>query len=428
MVAQTARMTNVKARLASMIGNALEWYDFAIYGFFAAVIGRHFFPHDDPAVSVIAAFGVFAIGFLARPVGSVLFGYIGDRIGRRQVLLLSIIVMAVPTTLIGLMPTFDQIGVAAPALLILLRLAQGLSVGGEMTGSITFMVESAPRGRRGFAGSWVYVGVGVGFLLGSATGTVVTGFLSEDAVNSWGWRIPFLMGSLIALCGFMIRRASPREDYVPSQTEEPWYKEPMLRVLTTHGRQMVQAIGIAAFFAGGFYLIFVYLATYLTEVVGYSETEAFDIDTISMIIYTGLSVVGGVLGDRFGFRRVLLILAIAGFVLAMPLFWLVDHHNPMLSLVGELGFVLVLAPYGGLFATTMAVLFSPSLRMSGFSISYNMAFAVLGGTAPLVASYLIYRDAGDLSPAYILMVCAAISILALAWAWRDLPRSEETAR
>ncbi|MCP4329801.1 MAG: hypothetical protein GY791_15345 [Alphaproteobacteria bacterium] len=190
---------------------------------------------------------------------------------------------------------------------------------------------------------------------------------------------------------------------------------------------MIQAIGIAAFFAGGFYLIFVYLTTYLTSVVGDPAADAFDINSINMVIYAALSVAGGLLGDRFGFGRVLLSTAIAGLVLAWPLFWLVDHGNPVLAFLGQFGFVLILAPYGGLFATTMALLFPPAVRMSGFSVSYNVAFAILGGTAPLVASYLVHRGAGDLSPAYVLMICAAISIASLAWAWRDLPTSNKSA-
>ena len=157
------------------------------------------------------------------------------------------------------------------------------------------------------------------------------------------------------------------------------------------------------------------------RIVGDPASDAFDINSINMVIYTVLSLAGGFLGDRFGFRRILLVTAMAGLILAWPLFWLVDHPDPELAFLGQLGFVLILAPYGGLFATTMALLFPPQVRMSGFSVAYNLAFAVLGGTAPLVASYLIHRGDGDLSPAYVLMVCAAISIATLAWAWRDLP-------
>lgn len=415
-----------RVRIASMVGNALEWYDFSIYGYFAATIGFQFFPNDDPAVSVIAAFGVFAIGFAARPIGAVLFGNYGDRVGRRRVLIVSVLVMAGPTTLVGLLPTYADIGVWAPAMLIVLRLLQGLSVGGEMTGSITFMVESASPSRRGMAGSWSYVGVGIGFLLGSAAGSLVTSLLSSSAVEEWGWRIPFLCGSVIAICGFVIRRTALSESYQPQDVDVPWHKGPLRQAVVQYGRQMVQAIGIAAFFASGFYLIFVYLTTYLTRIVGDSAADAFDINLINMVIYTGLSLAGGYLGDRFGFRRVLLTSATAGLVLAWPLFVLVDHTDPVLAFLGQLGFVLILAPYGGLFATTMALLFPPSVRMSGFSIAYNLAFAALGGTAPLVASYLIHRGEGDLSPAYVVMACAVVSIASLAWAWRDLPTRSDS--
>ena len=412
---------NRRVRIAGMVGNALEWYDFAIYGYFAATIGLQFFPDDDPAVSVIAAFGVFAIGFAARPVGAILFGNFGDRVGRRRVLIVSVLVMAGPTALVGLLPTYAEIGVWAPAALIVLRLLQGLSVGGEMTGSITFMVEGAEPSRRGMAGSWSYVGVGIGFLLGSGAGSVVTSLLSESAVEAWGWRIPFLCGSVIGICGYVIRRYGLTENYQPADPNVPWRDGPLRQAVTQHGRQMVQAIGIAAFFAAGFYLIFVYLTTYSTRIVGDPASDAFDINSINMVIYTVLSLAGGFLGDRFGFRRILLVTAMAGLILAWPLFWLVDHPDPELAFLGQLGFVLILAPYGGLFATTMALLFPPQVRMSGFSVAYNLAFAVLGGTAPLVASHLIHRGDGDLSPAYVLMVCAAISIATLAWAWRDLP-------
>jgi len=235
--------------------------------------------------------------------------------------------MAVPTTLVGLLPTYAKIGPWAPTLLIVLRLLQGLSVGGEMTGSITFMVESAPPNRRGLAGSWAYVGVGAGFLLGSAAGSVVTGLLSPAAVDSWGWRIPFLLGSVIAVCGYLIRRQGITETYQPADAEISWYKGPVRLAFTRYGRQMMQAIGISAYLASGFYLIFTYVATYLVTIVGDRETAVFDINSINMIVYAGMSLVGGLLGDRFGFRRVLLTLAVVGLILAWPLFWLIDHPN-----------------------------------------------------------------------------------------------------
>jgi MFS transporter, MHS family, proline/betaine transporter len=413
-----------RTRLAGMAGNALEWYDFTVYGYFAAIIGHQFFPSSDPEVSVIAAFGVFAIGFAARPVGSVLFGHIGDRFGRRPVLVLSVLAMGVPTTLIGLLPSYAQIGVWAPAALILLRLLQGLSVGGEMTGSITFMIEGADARHRGLAGSWAYFGLGVGCLLGSGAGAIVNGLLGAAAVADWGWRLPFLCGAVIAACGYFVRRQGLTEEYRPPDSREPWYQGPLREAVTKHLAQMIQAVGITAYYAASFYMIFVYVTTYLTRIVGDPAADAFEINSINMVVFAGMAIVGGMLGDRIGFRRMLLTLAIAGLVLSLPLFWLLDHRDPALAFAGQFLFVLILAPYGVVFATMMALLFPTPVRMSGFSISFNVAFAALGGTAPMVATYLIHREQGDLAPAYVLMVCAAISIAALVWA--GATRTERT--
>lgn len=416
-----------RVRLAGMIGNALEWYDFAIYGYFAATIGTHFFPAENRAVSIIAAFGVFAIGFLARPVGSIVFGSLGDRVGRRFVLVVSVLTMAVPTTLIGLLPTYAQIGIAAPLILILLRLLQGLSVGGEMSGSVTFMVEGTAPRKRGLAGSWAYFGVGVGFLLGSAAGSLVTGFLTSDQVAEWGWRIPFLFGSVIGVCGYVIRRHGLEDGYRPSGEAVQWYDGPLRKALVDHRKQMIQSIGITAFTASGFYMAFTYLTTYITVTVGDPASVAFTVNTINMVLFAVLAVVGGLAGDRFGFGRVLLPITIAGFVLALPLFWLIDHSDPVLVFIGQFGFVLLLGPYGGLFATSMALLFPPAVRMSGFSVAYNIGFAAFGGMAPVAASYLVHRTQSDLSPAYVLMVGAAITTATLIWVWRDLPTRAEPA-
>ena len=416
-----------RVRLAGMIGNALEWYDFAIYGYFAAIIGTHFFPDDSRAVSIIAAFGVFALGFVARPIGSIVFGNLGDRVGRRFVLVVSVLTMAVPTTLIGLLPTYAQIGIVAPIILIVLRLLQGLSVGGELSGSVTFMVEGAASRRRGKAGSWAYFGVGAGFLLGSGAGSLVTGLLTADQVAEWGWRVPFLFGSVIAVCGYVIRRYGLKEGYQPSGTAVQWSRGPLRKALVDHRKQMIQGIGITAFSAGGFYMAFTYLTTYITVIVGDPAADALTVNTINMVLFAILAVVGGIAGDRFGFGRILLPIAIAGFILALPLFWLVDHTDPVLVFIGQFGFVLLLGPYGGLFATSIALLFPPAVRMSGFSVAYNIGMAAFGGTAPVAASYLIHRTHGDLSPAYVLMVSAAISTATLIWAWRDLPKRAEAA-
>ena len=197
---------------AGAIGNVLEWYDFAVYGYFAAAIGRTFFPSEDPVAQVLAAFGIFAVGFLMRPVGGALIGYIGDRLGRRAALTFSVAAMAIPTFLVGVLPGYDTLGIAAPILLTLLRMIQGLSVGGEYTTSVVFMVEHAPPDRRGMVGAMACCGAVGGILAGSATGAVLASLMSPEALESWGWRIPFMLGLVVGLAGFVLRRGIAEEE------------------------------------------------------------------------------------------------------------------------------------------------------------------------------------------------------------------------
>jgi len=400
-----------RTALAGMAGNVLEWYDFAVYGYFAATIGKHFFPSDDPAVSTVMSFGVFAIGFLARPFGGLILGHLGDILGRRRVLMISILLMAVPTFLIGVMPTYDTLGVLAPVILILLRLAQGISVGGELTGSVTLMIEETNDDKkRGLAGSWSFAGAVVGVLLGSAVGALITGVLTEDQVAAWGWRLPFLSGVVIAVFGFMMRKGLEHE-VVPDHPGR--HAIPLLDALRNHRRGMVCAIGIAAFNAAAFYLMLVYITTYLTTIVGQDEQVAFDINTANMAILVLLIPLWGWISDRVGIQKVLLTSVTIAIFATIPLFALIDHVNPLYELLGQLGMVLLLAPYLSCFATRMAFLFPASIRMSAFSTTYNIGLAIFGGTAPLVASYLIERDVGEFSPAYLLTGAAVLSLVAL---------------
>ncbi len=413
-----------RAAMAGMIGNVLEWYDFAVYGFFAATIGKHYFPSDDPTVSVVAAFGVFAIGFLARPIGAVILGHLGDLLGRRRVMMISIMMMAVPTFLIGVMPTYDTLGVMAPVVLILLRLMQGASVGGELTSSVTFMIEEAAPGKgRTLAGSWSFSGAIGGVLLGSLVGTLITSLLTADQVDAWGWRLPFLAGLIIAVTGMVLRRDLNRAPGQEAEEKLHYAKGlgdlPLLRAIREHRGDFLRAIGITAFDAAGFYILFVYITTYLSGVTGMPGSQAFEIDTVSMVVLVVLIPISAWMGDRIGLQRMCLASSGAGIVLTIPLFMLMDHGDPGLSLIGELCFAVILAPFIAGFGTRMALLFPREIRMSAFSVSYNIGLAVFGGTAPMLASYLIERGAGNLSPAYLLTASAAISFLCLLSARRS---------
>lgn len=395
--------------IAGVVGNVLEWYDFAVYGYFAGSIGKHFFPSEDPAASLLAAFGVFAAGFLMRPLGGLVFGYIGDKVGRNQALILSVLTMAVPTFLIGLLPDHRQIGTLAPALLVILRLLQGLAVGGEYTTSVVFLVESAPPDRRGFVGSWCPFGATAGVLLGSAAGTVISALLPQAAIEAWGWRVPFLLGLGVGLGGWAIRRHLP-ETAKPSSDGAA--ASPIRTAFREEWRTIVHIAALNAFLAVGFYLAFVYAVTWMEDVLKVPSAEAFDINTMSMLVLLLMIPCSGALSDRVGRRPVLFVASLAGLLLAWPLLWLMHHTDPVAILAGQIGFALLVGLFGGVIPVTMAESLPPHVRCTALSVSYNLCVGLLGGTTPALSTYLIERSHDDLSPAYYLMIAAAVSLIA----------------
>ena len=241
---------------AGAIGNVLEWYDFAVYGYFAASIGRAFFPSEDPVAQVLAAFGIFAVGFLMRPIGGAVIGAIGDRLGRRAALTFSVAALAIPTFLVGVLPDYQTLGIAAPILLTLLRMVQGLSVGGEYTTSIIFIIEQSPPNRRGLVGALGCCGAIGGILLGSATGALLASVMSEQALESWGWRLPFLLGLVVDIAGVILRRhvhETPRK--------APASRSPLLDTVRNHGPLLGRLAALSVFNSVGFYLMFVYIVS-----------------------------------------------------------------------------------------------------------------------------------------------------------------------
>ena len=317
-------MDNTQTRrvvAAGMIGNVLEWYDFAIYGYFATAIGSHFFPHQDPVAQLLSAFGVFAVGYMMRPVGGVIIGHIGDRFGRRAALTFSVAAMAIPTFLIGLLPSYATLGLFAPIALTLLRMVQGLSVGGEYTSSMVFLVEHAPHGRRGLMGALISCGACGGILLGSAVGATFAATMSTAALEEWGWRIPFLLGLLVGIAGYLLRRHV--QETVPTERRK---RAPIVETLQDHWRLVLGLAGLSVFNAVGFYVSFVYLVSWLQMADGIAPARALEINSISMAVLLPVMIVTGLLNDRFGRKPFLLLAVILGFVGAVPLFWLL--HDP----------------------------------------------------------------------------------------------------
>lgn len=399
--------------IAGMIGNVMEWYDFALFGYFAPVIARLFFPSEHHLVSLINTFGVFAAGFLMRPVGAALFGHFGDTLGRKKALAASVILMAVPTFLIGLLPSYQEIGAMAPILLTLCRLLQGMSVGGEFTGSITFLVESAPVGRRGFIGSWTPFSAGVGTLLGSGVGAVLTSDLPPHALYGWGWRLPFLLGIVVGGVGFYLRRSlAESPDFEAVRNSGEVAASPVREVLTHRRAEILTAVGLTWVGATAFYVVFVYMTTYLESILKQPLGTALAINTISLTLMVILLPVMGRLSDRIG-RKPLLIGGALGFaLLSYPLFQLLSHDTFGFILAGQIVFTCLHAAFFGPLSATLVELFPARERYSGLSISYNLSMALFGGSAPLVATYLIKESGNILSPSFYLIVSALVSLVA----------------
>jgi len=285
----------VRAVAAGMIGNMLEWYDFAIYGYFAVAIGRNFFPHESAIAQLLAAFGVFAVGYLMRPVGGIIVGHIGDRLGRRAALVFSVTAMAVPTVLIGLLPGYATLGILAPLILIALRMIQGLSVGGEYPSSIIFLVEHAPNGRRRLIGAFAFCSAAAGILLLSAAGAAFAAVLPADALDAWGWRIPFLSGAIVAFAGYALRRHMA--DIPATEVGE---QAPIIETLREHGWLVGRFAALSVFNAVTFNVSFVFIVSWLQTADGFPPARALEINTVSMVLLLPLGFAVGWLTDQVG--------------------------------------------------------------------------------------------------------------------------------
>ncbi len=400
--------------LAGAIGNVLEWYDFALFGYFAPILSVLFFPTSNPSLSLIATFSVFAVGFLARPLGALCFGHWGDTRGRRSALSWSVILMAIPTCLLGLLPTYAQIGLAAPIALTVLRFVQGFSVGGEFTGSVTFLIEHAARNERGYIGSWAGFSAQIGALLGSGVGAVASASFTQDILYAWGWRMPFLAGSLIALVGWYLRRHLPESPAFERLRQSGVVSSTPLRDVTRQNRTpLFQVIGLVLLHGVGFYIFFVYLPTYVTSVSDLPMRTALIINTICMAVMAMLIPIMGKIADRVGPRWVLAAGAMSLALCTVPLFSWFSSGDVLSVAVAQLTVTVFVAAYMGPFFAIVAILFPVAHRYTGLSISYNMASALFGGTAPLVATMIVERSGSPLAPGWYVTVCAVISLLVL---------------
>jgi MHS family proline/betaine transporter-like MFS transporter len=410
---------------AGAVGNLLEWYDFALYGFFAPILAPLFFPADDRILSLIGAYAGFAVGFAMRPIGGAVLGHLGDRLGRRFVLVYSIVMMGLATTIIAILPTYHTIGAFAPILLLVVRVFQGFSVGGEFTGSVAYLVETAPKRRRGLAGSVANIGSTGGMLLAVGVAAATTTLADPAQLEGWAWRMPFLLGGLIALGGYFLRRRLPDDGYEPSARKKA-DPLPLRQAVTQAPGPMLCAVVFTSGYGIVNYLTMVFLPTYASEFGTIAENRALQINTAAQAVALFVVPLAGWLTDHVLRRRTMLIVA---FVLELAVAWsafsLAAHGDLAGFWLAQIVFGILLALVMGTAPAMLAELFPGEYRLSGYSVSFNIGIGIVGGTAPMIATSLIAVTDSLSAPAWYLMAASAVSVGAALW-MRD--RSREPLR
>ncbi len=398
--------------IPSLIGNILEWYDFALYGYFASILSKLFFPTQNPAVALIATFSVFAVGFIMRPIGALLFGYFGDRIGRKKTLGAAVLLMAIPTTLIGLLPTYQQIGITATILLTVCRLMQGLAVGGELTGSVVYLIEHGGNKNRGLYGSLALGSGVVGLLLGSAVAAFVGSLSNDETFISWSWRIPFLMSVLLGVIGLYLRLGMPETPlFEQIQERKKITQNPIFSAFRQNAWRMTLGTIMTMLPSAAFYTSFVYLSSYLTLYLNVPLTKALELNSIAMVVVSILFPVVGVLSDKVGRRFVIRLGAIGFVIFSYPLFMLLQQATTAAILIAQCSFAVLVALSYSAIAAMLVEFFPTDIRYTAISFPYNIANAFFGGTAPLIVTTLIQHTNNYLAPSFWLIFLALIVIV-----------------
>jgi MHS family proline/betaine transporter-like MFS transporter len=414
-VSPVHQQSALRTALAGLIGNVLEWFDFAVYGYFASDIGKQFFPQSSHSAQQLLAFGVFALGFLARPFGSLVLGMVGDRIGRRALLTLSIALMGGATLILGLLPTYAQIGVAAPLLLMLMRLIQGFSLGGEFTGSMVYTTEQSSPLMRGLVSSSTAAGTTIGFIFGSATAWAVNASLPPDQVTTWGWRIPFVGSVVFLIIGYLLRRGITE---TAEGLKAAAVRAPLLPSLIADWIPIVQTFGIVAMTNAAYYLTFTYAVERRKSMATASGELFLLANTLSLVVVLISKPLGGWLSDKIGRRKLMMVLTVAVMALIYASLQMMLFGAPASFILGQM---LLAVPIGmalGLQGAMVVEIFPLRTRVTSMSFAYSITLALAGGTAPLVSAWLIETLGHPLAPAYYIMLYGAIG-LALMWPMQE---------
>lgn len=410
--------TNRRVLIASLVGSSIEWFDYFLYGTMAALVfNQLFFVSEDPTVGLLLAYASFALSFFIRPFGGVIFSHIGDRIGRKKTLVLTLSLMGAATFAMGILPTYQAIGVAAPIILITLRLIQGLGIGGEWGGALLLATEYAPPERRGLFGSIPQMGVTIGMVMGTLALWIMS-LLPEAAFMSWGWRVPFIFSALLVVFGLWIRKGideTPEFKAVQASGEVP--KLPIVETLRFYWREVLITIGAKVVETAPFYIFSTFIVSYATTNLGFSRSATLGAVMIATIVTTILIPIMGSLSDRVGRKKMYIAGTVAMMAFAFPYFWMIHQGSVALLVIATvIGLGIIWAPITAVLGTMFSEIFDAKVRYTGVTLGYQVGAAVAGGTAPLVATALLATFENSYVPvALYIMFTAAISLVAI-WA------------
>jgi metabolite-proton symporter len=409
-----------KVTTASMVGTVIEWFDFNLFGSMAAlVLGPLFFPSDDPVTSTLLSLATFGVAFFARPLGGVVFGHLGDRIGRKKSLVVTLLMMGGATFLIGVLPTYAAIGIAAPILLVALRIIQGLALGGEYGGAILMVVEhNGSRGRRGFMGAWLSGASPIGFILSATLIAIVSASMSEEAWLSWGWRIPFLVSALLVLAGLYIRiqlEESPLfKQLLDEKSPEKKAKVPFFELITRYPKMVLVSVLVPLGIHAGYYITIIFALAYAKENAGFSSSASLALVIVASICYFTSIMISGAVSDRVG-RRLPMMVGVLGFGFwSFALFPLVLTGDPLLAGIGFSVGLILLGMLFGPMGTWLSELFGTAVRYTGISFGYQIASAVAGGLSPVLAVTLLAEYGSTVPVSIYALVISAIAFTVLA--------------
>lgn len=407
-----------KAITAAALGNAMEWFDFGVYGFVAYALGQIFFPGATPGVQVIAALATFSVPFLVRPLGGIFFGALGDKYGRQKILAITIIIMAISTFCIGLIPSYDSIGIWAPILLLLAKLAQGFSVGGEYSGAAIFVAEYSPDKKRGFMGSWLDFGSIAGFVLGAGVVVVLSSVLGEQRFMAWGWRLPFFLALPLGVIGLYLRHALEEtpafqkhsanlQQHSAADAPQP---VSFAEIARGHWRSLLSCVGLVIATNVTYYMLLTYMPSYLSHNLHYPEDHGILIIIVVMLGMLFVQPVIGLLSDRFGRRPFVIGGSIGLLLLAVPCFMLITSGSLVLIFAGLLVLAVLLNAFTGVMASSLPAMFPTKIRYSALAIAFNIS-VLIAGLTPTLSAWLVEVTQNLYMPAYYLMAIAVVGLI-----------------